>query len=353
VTERGNNAILTLVTICLTLLACEFGLRAWHGVPLFDFPDWRSPVPLRLRETIRFDAALGWALNDNFSRPDLHTVASGIRRNSAQQTGPRPGNVVAVGASVTQGLELDDEQSWPAQLELRLGRPVDNAAVVGYALDQIVLRAEQLLPLERPQLLLLGIETSNILWNRSAVVWGVSKPFFTVEGDALRIHNVPVATSRLRSSPLERVKAVLGRSYLIDRAMAWIDPADWYIPQTRDNNGSPDPIDVSCRLLRRLKQRLDQFGTGGVFIALPEWGEVVSTKAPGREIAVVQECARRAGWHIVDLFPALQAEFQSDAQRFSVYWQARHIHYSAAGNRHLADLIGEALATEQRQSEAH
>ena len=77
------------------------------------------------------------------------------------------------------------DRTWPAQLEALTGEPVDNAGVVGYGLDQMVLRAEQLLPVERPRLVLLGIGTPNIEWMQSTVMRGASKPFFSVDRNAL------------------------------------------------------------------------------------------------------------------------------------------------------------------------
>jgi hypothetical protein len=353
VSERGKNVALMIVTTCLTLLACEFGLRAWHGVGLLDFSDFRYRNLGTIRESVRYDSGLGWMLKDNYTSPDLHTVAYGIRRNSAQQVGIRPGHLVAVGDSVTEGLNSTDEQSWPAQLEALLGQPVDNAAVVAYALDQMVLRAEQLLPLERPRMLLLGVGTVNIQWMRSAEVWGLARPFFTVEGDALRLNNVPVPISVWLRDPFEQMKAILGRSYLIDRTMSQLAPRAWSGLRTGDEHGSPDPLDVSCRLMRRLERQLEADNVHGVFVLSPQLREVASMTELPRELAVVQECARQAGWQTVDPFPALRAEFQSDPQRVAGYWfEGGRSHYSAAGNRRLAELIAEALANEFDQSEA-
>ena len=349
--ERGKNFVLTVVTICLTLLICEFGLRAWHGVGLFDFSDFRDRDLRTVRDSVKYDSELGWTLKDNYDSPDLHTVAYGIRRNSAQQAGNRPGHLVAVGSSTTEGLSGTDEQSWPAQLERLLDQPVDNAAVVAYGLDQMVLRAERLLPLERPQILLLGVETANIQWMRSAVVWGAGKPFFTVEGNALRVNNVPVPTSGWPRDPFTRFKAVLGHSYLIDRTMSWLAPHRWSVARTGDDRGSPDPVDVGCRAMRRLERQLDAGNVRGLFVAEPQLPEVALTKEPPRELFVVQECARQAGFSIVDPFPVWQAEYRSDPHGVAAYWANGRTHYSAEGNRRLAEMVADALATEFGKAE--
>jgi len=43
-----------------------------------------------------------------------------------------------------------------------------------------------------------------------------------------------------RRSPTPRARLASIKGNLIDLAIARIDPGAWYLPQTRDNNGSPD-----------------------------------------------------------------------------------------------------------------
>src|SRR5262249_28500724 len=217
-TERRKTLILTISTVCLTLLACEIALRVWDGVSLLNLSDFRRRGDPRFeaRETVRYDPVVGWTLRDNFARPDLHTVAFGIRRSSVGQIAPRPGHILAVGSSFTQGFEVADGQTWPAQLERQIGQPVDNAGTPGYGVDQTVPRAEQLVSAMRPRVLLLGLTRQNIEWTARAVNWGRPKPFFTVEDGTLRAHNSPAP--RPSADPWEPVKSFAGYSHLIDRA---------------------------------------------------------------------------------------------------------------------------------------
>lgn len=347
--ERGRNVALAAVTIGLTLLACEFGLRLWQGVAPLDFPNFRDRDPYRVKETVRYDAALGWALKDNLDRPGLHTVAHGIRRNNTAQSGLRPGHVLVVGASITEGFALNDEQTWPAQLEARIGEPVDNAGVVGYGLDQMALRAEELLPLERPRLVLLGVGTPNIEWMQSTVMRGASKPFFTIDGGVLTLRNVPVPGAEPSLS--ERIKDVLGYSALVDYAMSRIDPRGWYAAGAHNAQGSFDPIDVSCRLLDRLKTELAERNARAVLVIEPQWREVV-LRAPTRELDLIEQCARQAGVPIVDSLATWRLDYQADPQRVADYWEkGQHRHLTEAGSRRLADLIAAVLTAEQRQSD--
>jgi len=72
--------------LCLLLVICELGLRIFLGVPLLDLPNFSDRDPLRVKDTVRYDADLGWALKENFDRADLHTLAYGIRRNGPAQS---------------------------------------------------------------------------------------------------------------------------------------------------------------------------------------------------------------------------------------------------------------------------
>ena len=349
--ERGKNVALTAATLCLALAICELGLRVFLDVPLFDFPNFRDRDPQRVKDTVRYDADLGWTLKENFNRADLHTLAYGIRRNGPAQSAPRPGHSLAVGASITEGFPLGDEGRWPAQLEALTGEPVDNAGVIGYGLDQMVLRAEQLLPVEQPRLLLLGIGTPNIEWMQSTVVRGASKPFFGVPDGTLALRNVPVP--RLDLGPLEWIKNAFGHSALVDFVMSRLSPGSWYPPITRDNKGSADPVDVSCRLLQRLKGELDARVARALVVVEPKWQEVVPPHAPTRALDAVEQCARQAGIGVVDTLAAMRAEQQADPFSVVPYWEMRQQrHLSEAGSRRLAELVVAALATGERQSEA-
>jgi hypothetical protein len=351
VSERGKTVVLTAVAICLTLLVCEFGLRVRQGVSPLDFPNFRDRDPFGVKETIRYDAELGWMLKDNIDRPDIHTLAYGIRRNSPAQSGLRPGNMLAVGASITEGYPLSDGQTWPAQLEAVIGLPVDNAGVVGYGFDQMVLRAEALLPAEQPKIILLGLGTPNIEWMQSSVVRGASKPFFTVDSGVLAIHNVPVPENRPDAS--ERVKDVLGYSALVDYVMSRIARRRWYPLIRRDAKGSADPIEVSCRLIARLKTELGRRDARAMIVIEPQWREVVSVTAPTPELDRVLQCARQAGLPVIDTLTAMRADYQADPQRAANYWeQGQHRHLTDIGSHRLAELVAQTLAAEQRQSEA-
>src|SRR6185503_7626483 len=89
-------------------------------------------------------------------------IAHGIRTNGLGETEVRTGGALAVGDSFTAGSEVADTETWPAQLEPLIGMPGVNAGSGGYGADQIVMRAEELLPLVQPRVLLVGMLEDDI-----------------------------------------------------------------------------------------------------------------------------------------------------------------------------------------------
>jgi hypothetical protein len=342
---RGKNLLLTVSTVVLTLLLCEVGLRLWNGVSLTDFSNFRrrGQPAVRVVETVTYDPVLSWTMKEHVERPDLHTVAFGIRRSSSGQGGPRPGHILAVGGSITEGIARPDEQSWPAQLERLIGEPVDNAAVPAYGLDQSVLRAEQLLAVERPRVLLVAVARQNMQWTGRTVSWGWPKPFFTVEAGALVAHNNPVP--RARSGAFEPIKDVLGHSVLIDEMMSRIDPDGWLTAGISVRGGSPDPMDVSCRLLERLKKELDELNIRAVLVPEPTWVDIARTDQP-RELAQAAACGQRMGYRVVDSVAAFSADYTSDPERTAKYFTRDREHYSETGSRRIAEVVASALTRE-------
>jgi hypothetical protein len=358
VTERGKNVSVAVATVVLALLLCEVALRLWHGVSPLDFSNFRDQrvvKEINLIDGTRYDSNLGWSFREGLNDPGFHTSEYGIRRNSAAQTGLRSGGILAVGGSFTVGFQVTDEQTWPAQLERMTGRPVDNAAVPGYGLDQIVLRAEQLLPVARPRVLLIGLGDGNILWNGTSARWGGAKPFFTVEHGSLIVHNVPPSLPERKPDRFARVKTILGYSLVVNRLMLRIDPSGWLSDSLYVlGRVSNDPVDVSCRLLQRLKQETDRLAIRTLLI--PEFNawEIKSAAVPPASVRLVEECARAAGYRIVDTFSPWRAEYQTEPKRLDDYYLMQSgypRHFSELGNRRIAETVAAALAIEFPRTE--
>jgi len=355
---RGKNIVLLAVTIVLTLAVSETALRLWHGISPLDFSNFRDRRAAHagaigfadLVGMIQYDSTLGWTLKDGLSMSEFHTVDYGIRRNSAGQAGVRPGNILAVGPSTTLGLGVADEQTWPAQLEHLARTPVDNAGEPGFALDQTVLHAEQLLPLVRPRVLLVEFGSFGIKLSGQSATFG-PKPFFTVADGSLRSQNIPVSLPAARHDPFEPIKAALGFSHLVDRVMTRIDRDGWLsnskeiMFRVRNN-----PDDVSCRLLQRLKAQTDKLEIRTILIFSSVAAEIKFVDELPEGARRVKQCARATGYQLVDVSAAFRADYKAIPKRLDENYLAG-THFSQLGNRRVAEMVAAALEAEPAHAE--
>src|SRR5688572_29464300 len=175
------RAVLAGAAALLALPALEIGYRLQSHRPALALEDWRAGriEDIRFGDRGRFDAELGWAPKDGFQSAGYSTLDYGIRRNLCE-TGLRTGGILAVGDVFTNGgNEVADGESWPAHLERLAGAPVLNAGVAGYASDQIILRAERLLPVVQPRTVVVGMYEETI--ERAGYAsFGAPKPHYTI-----------------------------------------------------------------------------------------------------------------------------------------------------------------------------
>jgi hypothetical protein len=97
----------------------------------------------------RFDELLGYVPREGFSATmnvfpwhggKLTIRKDGFRSNGSEPP-PLPADVLVVGDSFTFGEQVSDNETWPACLERKLGRGVDNGGVFGYGTAQALRRA--------------------------------------------------------------------------------------------------------------------------------------------------------------------------------------------------------------------
>jgi hypothetical protein len=99
----------------------------------------------------------------------IRTNSLGLRER-ALSPADRRGQLLALGDSFTVGFGVGQREAWPARLEAGLAGMsnstdpprVINAGVSGYSLAQIRLTAQELVPLLRPRLIVVGIYGSSL-----------------------------------------------------------------------------------------------------------------------------------------------------------------------------------------------
>lgn len=349
---RSRNVLLVVGSILFALVAVEIVFRLAMGLPVFKFVNWRTEEVTvdNLGERALFDPVLGWVLRDNYRSDGFNTLDHGIRRNFSETT-IRTGALLAVGDSFTEGWdEVRDNETWPAHLESMIGKPVVNGANGGFGTDQIILRIEQLLPIVRPKTLLIGFHELDIL-KAAYSAWGVSKPYFTIEGGALRYHPPqplePYKTAGWSGAVKRSVRNVLGYSAVANHLFGRLAYFYWYGPEqqlvTRVHTDDV-AVEITCKLLTRVKTKAD--GAGIRTLLFLQYYAPAIFDPQSAFSQKVMACARAIGIKVVDHYPALHAIIEKDRRGLMPYYVMNGTffgHMSSLGNRHAAELLAAAL----------
>jgi hypothetical protein len=255
-----------------------------------------------------------------------------MRGNGASPVEGEP--ILAVGDSFTWGGWVRDEETWPAYLEGRLGQPVLNGGVFGYGFDQIVMRAERLVPKLRPELLIVSFIPHDIARCEQSYRY-TSKPFFSIEDDALILRGVPVPKGQRLDT-----WAWLRWSQLANRGLGGLLGERWSLPQmVREHERG---LDVARLLLKRLAS-LD---TPVLLVAQASPGR--TDHAPARALL---DYAMSYGLDTLDLEPPMDRhiELNPDAL-WEFFFQTKTPsgpitgHMTKRGNAWVAEQIAAALS---------
>lgn len=267
--RRSHNIRLGAGVFFSTLLLAEVLLRTFPALLPHHLGNLVSD---HFRNLYAFDSRLGWTVKSHVQAEkwdvDIHTLADGIRSNGrAEDLGGVQGvPLLALGDSLTFGDEVADDATWPAQLEKKLSIPVLNAGVSSYGFDQMVLRAEQLVPLYRPRMVLVGFIHDDLNRSLQSVRHGVSKPYFEIADEELVLRNnpVPSPSERQAGSFIKILSRFQIGKLLIDR---WGRKA---IGTMHDNVGTnnPHPEETLRKLILRLIDLNRSYQAQTIFIYL-------------------------------------------------------------------------------------
>lgn len=339
--SRGYNAVLALLAISIGFIVAvtgaEIALRLYSGA-LFKFEDLR-PVPWGIPSGgfAEYDPLLGWV-----PRPYAqHTWRGGwsasidgdrLRRNGGSDK-VRPSAlppILAVGDSTAFGDEVEDHQSWPAQLELRLGRRVQNAGVGGYGIDQVVLRAERRLEKQPAAVTVLSFVSPDVTRCAYSFInrW---RPYYRLDGDELAL-TVPPAPDVLL--PESRLLVAIGHTYLGQLVLKRAFPSLWNRSTHRRVHN--DEFEVAVRLLSRLGHFVNKQGSRLLIVAL------VGADGGLGHVPKLLDRVRADGVATLDLTGQLAAWAHDPVERVRMFQP--HYHLGPEANKWVAGRIAGRLA---------
>jgi hypothetical protein len=349
------NGALVAMALVASLIVLEFALRLYERVPLLQINNFvRDHVDqFRVVASSMYDERLGWR-----AKPNLHLVVSvnGVLRTettdslgnrlSGKPRGASTSEVLAVGDSFTYGTDVGDGEAWPALLEDLIGAPVTNASSQGWGTDQIIMRAEDMIDLIHPRILILGFFWQDILRAEDEIDFGAYKPYYTIEADALALHDVPVPHITATVHDLGFARTFLGYSYAVFWAARRLALGDFLgSSYTEEKRVTPRGTGqaVTCLLLRRLMERA-RGDSIRLVLAMLHGNRDFALPQPAEALAVLG-CAGELGYDTVDTWAPFARIFASDQTRFRALFVTpeKWSHLSAAGNSLVAAAIAQRL----------
>ncbi|MBS0524107.1 MAG: SGNH/GDSL hydrolase family protein [Proteobacteria bacterium] len=319
-----GRVALVIGSILFSLIVLELGVRAvdreqggWHA--LLHWPnlvvqartlDWASGPNSRAVP----DTRLGFVGRPNYASSDgaLHYDAHSFRVTPAPDgtvladmalKGPP---ILVVGDSYAHGDEVRDAETWPAHLQALLHRRVVNAAMSGYGIDQMVLRAAMVAPDVKPAAIVLSFIADDARRAEMKRVWGAEKPWFELVNGQLVERNVPVPPSPPPASTLDIWQRLFGWSRLLDTVLesqGW--KYEWQVDYARVL-----PRGTGVKLACPLFERLAGIGVPALVVAEYDpyhWQNDDYRKITRATDDAILACARAAGLATLDLFPTIDA----------------------------------------------
>lgn len=342
-----SGLILAILTVVVCLLAAEMALRLRTSASLlWHYPNFIQ-LDLRANESerpqLRYDTVLGWDLQPGASgllagRP-ISISPEGMRNHALGAKAGRGPTILALGDSYTEGFAVADDETWPAHLERHTGRRVLAGGVRDYGLDQMVLKAEKLVPTLKPGVVVLAFIASDIDRTGRAARNGRHKPYFVATGEGLELRNVPVPAMPV-DGPDTLVRRVLGHSYLLHLTMGRLGAHELWHGNTVHTGEDSDLI--SCRLMSRLAALTQRENVQALVVGFPryeDWAWPGNGIVQHRRVAAVLDCASRAGLKTLNTYAPFEQEgVAQELETFFVDW-----HFSDRANALAARLIAPAL----------
>jgi hypothetical protein len=323
----------------LTVAALELGLRIVDGVGFglrnyvsYKLSAFASDYPSA------YHPLLGYVPKPGYRGTRITINSSSLRRNRTDEADRRQYVILTVGDSYTFGDEVSDEETWPAQLEGITGLSVANGGVFGYGLDQIVLRAETLVPVYRPSQLVVSFFFDDVYRNMLVQRTGIEKPYFDVVNSKLVLRNVPPSPNRPRIEQIGFLRTILGYSYLADWSARRLGASSrWYAGHFQQLRVDIDGPLVACLLMYQLKALEARAGIKTLVVA--QYSDPFSEEEQ-QVAANVLNCAQKADLATLDTRGRLLAVYRAGPSEFRKrYFRYRHM--SAAGNFLIAQEIAD------------
>lgn len=280
---KRKRVLLVLLGLGLGLLLAEVGLRLYHRAadevsPSADRSlemewDWARrhlrAGKARFESDLEPDRDVGWVNRPGLRRDTFSTNALGLRgaREIAIDKGEHK-RILFVGDSYTWGLHVRDEETFVARLETTLpdGWEAMNLAVSGTGTDQQVLTFEKFGPILQADVVVLGFFVRDYGRNLLRFLH-YQKPRFVLDGEGLRLTNVPIPSPEALYAEYAEGRRAVGRPWAL---WTWATLAGEMRKRARRHIAADaEGWQLLSRLMARFRRSVEAVGAKPVWLVLP------------------------------------------------------------------------------------
>lgn len=351
------NLLLASVSILLAVTLMEFSFRYFWPKPNQIGPPKTNWAIVPERIWTEYHPTLGWFHQKSKKAVLLKDGWSvGININSSGMRGlmdysiNKPVDmtrVMVLGDSFVFGFGVKDEETFSACLEQSDSNlEVLNLGVAGYGLDQILLLYREMGRKYKPDLVIIGIFPEQF-WRstRSFTDSGYAKPYFTLSGEHLILHNVPTPKPfELKHNQFSdlietnEVKDFFEKSILyrllrrnmiqIGEHFGWVDP-EWILGR---------------QLLKALIHDIKAEGTQAVLVIIPPDRWVKSARVDSQRRLLLR-FAEREQVPMLDLTPIFFKTIQQSD--ITDYYIKDDWHWTAKGHQLATSILNDFISKNQ------
>jgi lysophospholipase L1-like esterase len=269
----------------------------------------------------------------------------GFRTSSRFVEHNTSGQILVVGDSVSVGVGVVAEKTYPSLLEEKLGRKVLNASVTGYALVDYVKVLKSTAATFSPELVLIGFCLNDVAPTSQAHIVAMvqnRKGQEETVPDERRYPSVIVRTLRYINDNYFNFNNFLkshSRTYLLLKSVAVDTSRDYFSADKAyyENGGTIEFLTAQFMELKRLVPD----STALVLVIFPYEYQLRadSTEALGPQ-KILKEAGRLAGIRIYDLYDDLTEYLKVNrASSRSIYLFNDPMHFNSLGHRAIADFL--------------
>jgi lysophospholipase L1-like esterase len=267
-----------------------------------------------------------------------------LQRNTPEQ-------VLVLGDSVSVGIGVEAEQTYPALLEEKLGKKVLNASVTGYGLMDYVEVLGHLANRFNPRVVIVGICLNDVSATSQVNLARNRKEDREPSADERRYPNMVMRVLRYINDNYLNFHSFLGsysRTYVFLKSLA-ADSARDHFSADRSYYHRPQTIEYFSSHFTELKRALAD-GTALVVVVFPyEYQLRTGSSKDVEPQDIIKEAARRAGVPIYDLYDDLM-EYLKVNRLLSgaMYLFNDPLHFNSVGHHAIAELLYRRIQSEHR-----